>query len=111
MSFPQDQLDELKLLYNLVSIVHDGPLDYIFVGDLVMPLGCLPARCDVLLCPFQRDGYDSRLFFAERISGPARNWNGTVRIADRTWHAMSWKFARGDLRLAQLVETHLRALR
>lgn len=114
MPFAEEQVAELKLLCADVSEVTEAGCVYVFLPGLTLPDGCSPARTDALLCPSARDGYESRLFFAERIESKARtepNWNvNGVRIAERNWHAYSWKTS-PNLRLAQMVAAHLRALR
>lgn len=109
--YPEDQVAELKLLCPDVSRVEEAGCTFLLLPGLYLPEGCNPARTDALLCPTPRDGYASRLFFAERVqSKPERNWNATgVRIAERNWHAYSWK-TNPNLRLAQMVAAHLRAL-
>src|SRR5438445_1269209 len=111
MSFPEDQLAELKNLCPEVSEVKEVGCTYLLLPGLNLPDGCSPTRTDALLCPSARDGYPSRLFFAERVkpnSTPEPNWNANgVRIADRNWHAYSWR-TNPNLRLAQMVAAHLR---
>lgn len=88
----------------------EGGITFYFIPGLRMPPGCHPQQTDVLLCPTQRDGYPSRLFFATRIEGQApRNWNGDCPILGRQWYAFSWDDIRG-LRLTDLVFAHIRAL-
>jgi hypothetical protein len=114
MSYPEDQVVELKLLCPDVSEVKEAGCIYFFLPGLILPDGCSPARTDALLCPSARDGYPSRLFLAERVQSKAKaepNWNANgVRIVERNWHAYSWK-TNPNLRLAQMVAAHLRALR
>ncbi len=114
MSFPEDQVAELKLLCPNVSEVKESGCTYLLLPGLNLPDGCSPARTDALLCPSARDAYPSRLFLAERVQSKAAavpNWNANgVRIAERNWHAYSWK-TNPNLRLAQMVPAHLRALR
>lgn len=111
MSFPDDQVGELKRLSPLVQQCDEGGRAYLLLPGLCLPEGCSPATADALFCPTERDGYPSRLFFAERVaSGTPLNWNANgVRIAERNWYAFSWKVSSG-LRLAQMVAAHLRAL-
>src|SRR3954463_15225982 len=111
MSYPEDQVAELKLLCPDISQVEEAGCTFLLLPGLNLPDGCNPARTDALLCPSARDGYASRLFFAEKVQTKAeRNWNATgVRIAERNWHAYSWK-TNSNLRLAQMVAAHLRAL-
>jgi hypothetical protein len=113
VDFPRDQLDELKQLHGDVLRAEEGGFTLLFLPQLALPETCTPSRVDALLCPMPRDGYSSRLFFAEKPSSPrSLNWNGTARILERNWYAFSWRFeASGTLRLAQLVQMHLRGLR
>ncbi|MBS0207113.1 MAG: hypothetical protein JSS49_29915 [Planctomycetes bacterium] len=111
MSFADDEVAELKLLCPDVCQVAEGGCTFLLLPGLHLPEGCKPAQTDALLCPTARDGYNSRLFFAEKVASKTdRNWNATgVRIAERNWHAYSWK-TNASLRLAQMVAAHLRAL-
>jgi hypothetical protein len=112
MVLAPDQVDELKLLYGEIAQAEEGGLVYLLIKTLVLPPGCTPATSDALLCPMPRDGYDSRLYFASQIQSPTpRNWNGQVRILDRNWFAYSWKLNAAGLRLAQMVQMHVQALR
>jgi hypothetical protein len=110
--FPQDEALELVSLYPNTSRSEEGGLTYFLIPDVALPPGCAPSSCDALLCPLQRDGYISRLFFSEQIQSPQpRNWNANgIRILERNWHAFSWQ-TRAGLRLAQMVQTHLSGLR
>lgn len=112
MPLPQDQVSELRLLCPNLRQADEAGRTYIFLPGLSLPEGCDPAVCDALLCPSERDGYPSRLFFAERIKSRAElNWNSTgVRILETNWQAYSWK-VNPDMRLAQMVAAHVRALR
>lgn len=117
MAFPQDQIDELKQAYNAnVALVVDAGKEYLLIQNLPLPNGCSPTETEALLCPTTHSGYTARLFFAKRIQSSNNksqlNWNASgVRIAERVWHAFSWKDIPPNLRLLQLVEFFLRALR
>jgi hypothetical protein len=113
MNFPADQLDELRNLVPGVSVCQEGTVTYFLLPGLQLPAGCTPAQVDALLCPTPRDGYESRLFFSQRVtSTTTRNWHVTnTRIVDRPWSAFSWKTNRTGLRLAQMVVEHLCALK
>jgi hypothetical protein len=110
--FPTDQIDELKELYPGLCLIEETGVSYLLLPALVLPKGCQPEKVDALLCPAGRDGYSSRLFFAQRVQCPkSLNWNANgVRIAERNWHAYSWRIPGSNLRLAQMVFTHLTAL-
>ncbi|MFA6411795.1 MAG: hypothetical protein WCW53_03795 [Syntrophales bacterium] len=111
MDIPQEQIEEMKGLFKNISSCSEGKYIYFFMPDLQLPEGCVPEKIDALLCPMSRDGYDSRLFFAERIkSCNSPNWNANgIRIIERNWHAFSWKVP-PNLRLTQMLAAHLRGL-
>ena len=111
MSFPEDQGAELKRFFGEIGTAREGGITYLLLHNAGLPPGCAPPRMDLLLCPFERDGYPSRLYFAERIQcATALNWNGGIRVLERNWFAFSWRVS-GGLRLLQMVQEHLRALR
>jgi hypothetical protein len=111
MKFPEEEIIELKTIIPSVSYANEGGYDYLLLEQLTLPDGCQPAVLDVLLCPNQRDGYQSRLFFASQVTGgPTRNWNGNIRALGRNWHAISWATSPG-LKLVEMLAVHLKALR
>lgn len=112
MSLPDEQVAELRALYpGLQQAVEAGVL-YFLITNLALPAGCSEASVDALLCPTQREGYESRLFLSKQIaSKTGRNWNASnLRVLERNWFAVSWK-TRPGLRLAQMVSAHLEAFR
>lgn len=112
MSLPEDQLVELKQLFVDIQAAKEGGITYILLPGTKLPAGCNPPIMDLLLCPSPRDGYESRLYFAGSVqcSKAGLNWNGNTRVLERNWLAYSWKVPAG-LRLAQMVQAHLQALR
>ena len=110
--FPQDQIDELKGLYSGLSLIEEAGVQYLLIPAIVLPKGCAPGSVAALFCPTGRDGYPSRLFFAQQVRGPRPlNWNANgVRIGERNWHAFSWRIGGSSLRLAQMISSHLSAL-
>ena len=106
-----NEVDELRAYCKSVTAASEGGCTYYLLEGLILPEGCSPAFVDALLCPTPRDGYNSRLFFAERVAGgSSRNWNTQARILERNWHAYSWSVNTLCLRLAQLVSRHLEGL-
>lgn len=111
MQFPQDQIDELKQIAPILSFIEDGGHSYFLIKQFPLPEGCSPSEMDLLLCPLAHTGYNSRLFFAQAITGcPQRNWNGSLRVLDKNWFAISWNVP-VDLRLAETLLVHLNAFR
>lgn len=112
MNFPEDQILELKSIAPELSIAQDGGYTYIRIDNLQLPDYCIPNIVNVLLCPSQKDGYESSLFYSAQITGcPSRNWNRiNVRILEENWFAISWRVNSG-LRLSEMLLIHLSALR
>lgn len=112
MSFPDEQVAELRALYPGLQQATEAGVLYFLIPGLALPAGCSEASADALLCPTQRDGYESRLFLSKQITcKTTRNWNASnIRVLERNWFAVSWK-TRGGLRLAQMVSAHIEAFR
>ena len=114
MSTESLKMEELKALCAGVKDVAEGGTTYILLPQLALPVGCEPGRSDALLRPLPADGYNSRLFFADKIkpaSGAGLNWNSSgVVILQRSWHAYSWRIPAG-LTPIQMLAMHLKALR
>lgn len=111
MNFPQEQIDELKRISPDLRYAEEGGYPYFLLSQVELPDGCQPKKVDLLLCPKPKDGYQSRLFFPQVIGGaPTRNWNGHLRALEKKWCAMSWAVS-PNLRLAEALLVHLKALR
>lgn len=111
MSLPDDQVSELKQLFSSIQAAKEGGITYVLIPGAKLPPGCAPEVVDLLLCPAERDGYPSRLYFAQQIASSKNlNWNGNTRVLERNWFAYSWKVTPG-IRLAQMVQAHLQAFR
>lgn len=111
MALSEDELTELKQFFNNVQTAKEGGITYVLLPGAALPTGCVPGTMDLLLCPTPRDGYESRLYFAGSIQCKAAlNWNGNTRVLERNWIAYSWKIE-ASLRLLQMVQAHLQALR
>lgn len=104
-----DDLSELQLICVRVSEFQAEGRRFLLLGKLTLPPGCTPAAAEGLLCPQERDGYATRLFLSEPISGKGTNWS-RHRILDREWHTWSWQGISANQRLAQILAGHLKAL-
>lgn len=113
MSFPEDEVEELKTLFPDAKMASEGGLSYILLPNVSLPEGCSPTQATLLFCPMPREGYPSRLFFPQQIqSKAAPNWNSRgIQILSQNWWAYSWKINHAGLRLAQAVTYHLSALK
>jgi hypothetical protein len=94
------------------SIFHsEAGYNYIFVKNIHLPEGCIPAFASVLLCISPRDGYHSRLYFSRQIeSGINRNWNSNIYVMDGNWSAISWRTEDG-LSYTEMLLVHLNAFK
>lgn len=111
MEYPPDQLAELKELGE-VELADESGIVWVRIKGLKLPTGCAPSVADVLLCPTQFQGYESRLFFSQQIEfRQGRSWNGSVHVLGANWVAFSWRVTSAGKRLAQLLAEHLAALR
>jgi len=111
MTYDMDQIVELKRIAPNLSQAEEGGFSYIRIAGYSLPEGCMPATCDLLLCPQPRDNYQSRLFFPSQITGcVARNWNGNIRVLGENWFAFSWA-TKPNLRLAEMLLVHINGLR
>lgn len=112
MEFQEDQIRVLKSQCSAVKHGQECGTEYLILEGLILPEEFDPPTCDALLCPTQRDGYPSRLFFDKILkTRQQRNWNANgIRILERNWYAFSWKVSRHNLSLAELLSAHIRGL-
>jgi hypothetical protein len=103
-------LSELQGLCPEAVEMQEGCYRYIYLPALRVRSGEQVLVLDALLCPQPKDGYASRLYLSQQISGRGANWKAE-RILDRTWWTWSWNGVGGDLRPVEILAEHLRALR
>jgi hypothetical protein len=115
MAYSNEQIDELKATFlSDVKVYHEGGIDYLYIPALKMPKGCIPSETDVLFCPVPHTGYQSRLFFKDRIEHPSQqpgrpNWQPTQLILGQNWHNFSFQGVTLD-KFSSMVLNHLRGL-
>lgn len=111
MSFPPDEIAEMKAAFAGLSTASEGGTEFILISSLKLPDGCDPAVVDALLCPSTRDGYPSRLYLSARVShqGPGQNWSADQVILGRRWFAVSWRTQESAGRLLAILAGHLEA--
>jgi hypothetical protein len=112
---PEDQIAAVKFIYPEIATAQEGDFTFVLIPKVKLPDGCNPRVVDALLCPQARDGYPSRLFVSQRIvhRGKTQNWNpqNSVVILGRDWWALSWKLAKAENTLLQMIMAHLDAFR
>jgi hypothetical protein len=105
-----EDLAELRCLCPEAQEMREGNYTYIYLPGLKVRTGDQTVVLDALLCPQTRDGYASRLYLSQQVLGRGANWR-TERILDRTWWTWSWNGVGSNLRPAEMLAEHLRALR
>jgi hypothetical protein len=99
-------LEELASLCGSSKEFHEGSRRYLYLAIVMLPNGEVVKG---LLCPQERDGYETRLFLSARYS-KGNNWT-EHRILDRVWYTWSQKGVPADQRSAQILAQHLANLR
>jgi hypothetical protein len=102
-----EQLQELVDLCGDAREMAECGKAFVYFPHLKLPCG---TEVEGLLCPEAHSGYATRLFLSQAISGRGGNWT-VHHILGKTWHSWSWKDVNSQLRLAQMLAEHLRALR
>jgi hypothetical protein len=83
---------------------------YFRLPKLKLAARCSPSVTDGLLCPSAREGYLTRMFYADCVQGAnVANWK-VYKVLDQDWHAFSWQGVEPTLRLVQMVAAHLQPL-
>jgi hypothetical protein len=106
----EELLAELTAICDGAKEMAEGGYTLVYLPGLKIRTGDYAFSQDALLCLQARDGYPTRLFLSQQIQGRGNNWT-THRIVDRTWYTWSWNNVSSDLRPAQVLAEHLRALR
>lgn len=83
---------------------------HIYIPKLRLPSGCQPQETEALLCLVGHNGYMTRLFLAQQVANRLGNWV-TAYVQGRTWYTWSWNGVPAQLRPAEILAEHLRALR
>ncbi|QDF37446.1 hypothetical protein FJN17_07595 [Bradyrhizobium symbiodeficiens] len=99
----------LQAMHSEAVLLKEGGQPVALLPAFGFMAGDTPYRMDLLLVPFAHSGYDTRLFFANRIEGRGANWN-QHRVIERNWWAPSWNHVPASLRWTQILLAHLRAI-
>ena len=105
-----EHMAELTAMCGEAREMTESGQSFIYLSQFKLPAGCEPAQLEALLCPHARDGYTTRLFLSAPVAGRGQNWT-IHRIVDRSWYTFSWNNVSAQLRPAEILAEHLRALR
>jgi hypothetical protein len=113
MQISLEQVNKLTKAFPLVQQLEEGGIPFFFIPNFTLPDGCTPSITNVLFCPVTFQGYNSRLYFSEKIQSNkanTQNWNFSGgRILERNWYAFSWRIPE-NLGFVQMIAAHLRGL-
>jgi len=103
------QFAGLKAMHNSAVLLAEGGQPVVLLPGFSFTAGGQAQIMDLLLVPFAHTGYDTRLFFAQAITGRASNWN-QHRVVERNWWAPSWNHVPATLPWIKMLLAHLRAV-
>lgn len=106
MEIKQEQASAIKECFGeKVSVVREGGNTFLHIESTRIPGGIDQQPVDLLFSPGPWGGYESRLLFSRQIqTSQSRNWNTVnVRIAEKNWHAFSWRATPGLTMLQTLL--------
>ena len=88
---PEEQLNLIIGLCPKAQLVDESGQKVIFLPDMKFQAGACESTQNLLFVPFPLFGYDSSLFFAQRLNeGPARNWT-QHNLLNREWWRLSYR--------------------
>lgn len=99
----------LRKLCPSAELWQEGEQPLVFLPGLAVVSGRQTIQVDTLLCPRERDGYLTRLYFSKQLP-VARNWVVTT-IKARTWYAISWQGVPADVTWLEILAMHLEAVK
>jgi hypothetical protein len=105
-----DPLGELRSICAGARMLMEAGHHYIDLPGLTFLSNGSVIRRDGLLSIEPHSGYTTRLFLSTPVPGKGNNWS-VHTIVGRTWHTWSWNNVPANLRLAEILAEHLRALR
>lgn len=109
MSSDAAQFAALRKLCPKAELWDEGGQPLVFISGLPVTSGGAVHVVDVLLCPRERDSYQSRLFFSQQLP-VARNWS-CFSIKAGSWFAFSWQGVPADLTWGEILASHLEAVK
>jgi hypothetical protein len=106
----EESLRALRVLNPDARIMPEGNLGLIFLPAQSIEVASERHTADLLLCPHEHSGYQTRLFFDRPFVQRAANWTHHTLIG-RGWHTFSWNGVPADQPWDQILLAHLAVLR
>lgn len=103
------EFEALKALYPDAVLHSECGKEVVFIPRLKFTNNGSLVEREAILYPWDRDGYNSRLFLSQQVSAPkAQNWTAHSLLS-RTWYACSWQGVNNNLSWVEILACHLRA--
>jgi hypothetical protein len=105
----QAGLASLRSLCPNAELMTEGGQTVVYLPAVQFQAGATRVTCNLLLWPDPRDGYLSRLFLSEQVTGSVgRAWT-SFSLCGGTWWAVSWQGVPAELPWIEILANHLRA--
>lgn len=105
--------EELVLLQDLCSgavLVKEGGKDLVYLPRYTFTAVAQRVSMDLVLYPYERDGYKTRVFYERKVEGRCNNWN-LFRVIDRQLWTPSWNDVSADQPWFRILLAHLEPLK
>ena len=106
---PREEFEKLKAVFPSAQALGNGDRINVFLPKLPIRSNGKLIHRDVLLCPYEHGGYDTRLFLSEPVEGKGQNWS-THTLFTRNWHTWSWRYVSAAQAWSAILANHLAAL-
>lgn len=107
MTGPAAELARLRALCPGAEIVDEAGGPLVLLPDLKVESAGAVHTVDVLLCPRDKDGYETRIYYSRQLP-VVRNW-AVHSLLTRPWHAFSWQGISAGQPWIDILAAHLEA--
>jgi hypothetical protein len=107
----QTEFEALKRMHPNATLHTEGGVSVVLLPDTKFIAGGKSVQMMLLLYPAKHSGYDTRLFFEQKLEGAgmSNNWSEHIVLA-RNWWAPSWKDVIANQPWTSMLGAHLRAV-
>jgi hypothetical protein len=103
------EVEKLRNLCPLAELMTEGGQTAVYMPGVQFQAGTARVTRDLLLWPAPRDGYLTRLFLSQKVTGSVgRAWTAFT-LCGRSWWAVSWQGVPANLPWIEVLANHLRA--
>lgn len=99
----------LKGLHESALLLTEGGNPVVLLPTFQFRVDGKDMRMDLLLHPSFHTGYETRLFFKERVDGKGQNWT-QHQVIGRAWWTPSWQGVSAEQPWSAMLCAHLRVV-